>query len=411
MACALLTAMPHGILYLRDLFSSGNSPFAVGSRRAEHQRPRQPKFYGKGNPGSCLLERCQWYLALLPSHHGAQDDYSNMGKPKPYECPYCSAGDCYTKAIMTEPPNWKSLLNSSGHWTGPAGGHKFRVVTAKDGKSWENWGTVATKDGWSDARDLIAYNFKTKDPKEVNWYLYHFVGCKTSNDGNKNLSFKYANPGIIYTRKNHHAIDVPPVKVLPKTKPNKPLFTRGMTWVGFGGKVGGMSFTEGNSTVVAYMVNVTDPDCRFFLILDTRRTGWGAGVSASTVGVLITGLYDPRDVRHAEGGSFDFDLAAGGKWGAIAKNLKTVPRLPAIARAANSLRHIKSPSTIAQFVTGAKSIWSAAGADFESTQLKVTVVDLPIGTGLEGSLYWGESTYRARDIILTKDEWEDFDYD
>ncbi|MDZ7637550.1 MAG: hypothetical protein U5J83_04775 [Bryobacterales bacterium] len=333
-----------------------------------------------------------------------------MPTPKPYECPYCLAGDCYTKALMTEPTNWKSLLDSSGHWKGPSGGFKYRVQTGMDGKSWENWFSVALKDGWSDARDLIEYNFKTKDPKEVNWYLYHFVGCKISVDGNLNLTFKYAKPGIIYTKKNHFGVDVPPPpKILPK--PNKPLFTRGMTWVGIGGKVGGMSFTSGNSNAVAYMVNVTDPDCRFFLTLDTRRTGWGAGASVSTIGVLVTGLYDPSDVRHAPSGEIDFDVAIAGKWGAVAKNLKSVPRLTAMARAAAAMRHIKSPSALATFATSAKSIWAAAGADMESTKLKVTVVDLPIGAGLEGSLYWGESTYKAHDIIMTKDEWEDYDFD
>jgi hypothetical protein len=159
------------------------------------------------------------------------------------------------------------------------------------------------------------------------------------------------------------------------------------------------------------MVNVTDQNSRFFLTMDTRRTGWGAGASVSTIGVMVTGLYDPRDVRHAPGGAIDFDVAIAGKWGSVAKGLKTVPRLGAMARAAASLRHIKSPSTLASFVTGAKSVWTAAGADFESTDLKVTVVDLPIGAGLEGSLYWGESKYRALDIILTKDEWEDYDLD
>lgn len=326
-----------------------------------------------------------------------------------YECPYCLAGDCYTKAIMTEPANWRALLDSTGNWKGPAGGHRYKVQTDKDGKHWDDWVSVAVKDGWSNPRDFVAFNFNTKDPKEINWYLYHFVGCRISNDGNKNLSFKYAKPGIVYTRKNHFAIDIPPVKVLPK--PVKPLFTRGMTWVGIGGKVGGMNFTEGNSSAVAYMVNVTDQNSRFFLTMDTRRTGWGAGASVSTIGVMVTGLYDPRDVRHAPGGAIDFDVAIAGKWGSVAKGLKTVPRLGAMARAAASLRHIKSPSTLASFVTGAKSVWTAAGADFESTDLKVTVVDLPIGAGLEGSLYWGESKYRALDIILTKDEWEDYDLD
>lgn len=333
-----------------------------------------------------------------------------MSKPKGYECPYCLAGDCYTKASMVEPKNWRALLAADGHWKGPSGGHKYRVATDKDGKSWDNWGSVATKDGWGDPWGLIEFNFQTRDPKEVNWYLYHFVGCRVSNDGNKNLSFKYAKPGIIYTKKNHHEIVIPPVgPVIPKK--DKPLFSRGMTWVGIGAKAGGMSFFEGSSTAIAYMVNATDQYSRFFLTLDTRRTGWGAGASVSTIAVLVTGLYDPRDVRYAPGGEIDFDVAIAGKWGAVAKNMKHVPRLGSMARAAAALRHIRNPSTLATFATGAKSIWKAAGADVESTNLKVEVIDLPLGAGLEGSLYWGESTYKAHDIILTKDEWEDYDYD
>lgn len=89
--------------------------------------------------------------------------------------------------------------------------------------------------------------------------------------------------------------------------------------------------------------------------------------------------------------------------GAIAGNLLTFLRLPALARVAASLRHIKRPSSISQFVTGTKSIWSAARAGLDSTKLELTVPDLPINTGLDGILCWRGSTYRIRDIIVSKE--------
>lgn len=88
---------------------------------------------------------------------------------------------------MKEPAGWRGLRN------GPAGSHPYRVGSSV------NWSSVASSDGWS-ARDLIYYNFRTYDPREINWYLYHFVGCRHSEDGNRNLTFRNASPGLIYTR-------------------------------------------------------------------------------------------------------------------------------------------------------------------------------------------------------------------
>jgi hypothetical protein len=104
-------------------------------------------------------------------------------------CPYCQApaATCGAVALMKEPANWRGLRN------GPAGGVAFRVNS-----SW-NWSSLAAKDGW-DARNLIYYNFRTYDPREINWYLYHFVGCRHSDDG-RNLTFRNACPGIVYTRR------------------------------------------------------------------------------------------------------------------------------------------------------------------------------------------------------------------
>ncbi len=54
-------------------------------------------------------------------------------------------------------------------------------------------------DGWA-AKDLIYYNFRTSDPREINWFLYHFVGCRHTADG-KNFTFRNASPGVIFTRR------------------------------------------------------------------------------------------------------------------------------------------------------------------------------------------------------------------
>jgi hypothetical protein len=59
-----------------------------------------------------------------------------------------------------------------------------------------NWQLLA----WSwgvEVWDLIWFNFDTDEPREVNWYMHHYVGCWQSNDG-KNFSFRDADPGIVY---------------------------------------------------------------------------------------------------------------------------------------------------------------------------------------------------------------------
>jgi hypothetical protein len=71
---------------------------------------------------------------------------------------------------------------------------------------------VANKDGWSDPMDLIEYNFKTRNPKEVNWYLRNFVGCKYATQDGKNHVFSdNLNPGYIYTAKKLQEQEPPPV--------------------------------------------------------------------------------------------------------------------------------------------------------------------------------------------------------
>jgi hypothetical protein len=74
----------------------------------------------------------------------------------------------------------------------PRGGTPYRV---KNGDTWVSLAADVHIDVWN----LIDYNFHTRNPDEVNWYLRRNVGCrKTSPDG-KNYTFSSdAVPGIVY---------------------------------------------------------------------------------------------------------------------------------------------------------------------------------------------------------------------
>jgi len=63
----------------------------------------------------------------------------------------------------------------------PLGGERLKVGGLRPDEGWE---ALAKKRG-VDVWELIEFNFKTRDPAEVNWYLRRNVGCRNrSADGN-----------------------------------------------------------------------------------------------------------------------------------------------------------------------------------------------------------------------------------
>ena len=62
----------------------------------------------------------------------------------------------------------------------------YQYYDVKDG---DTWITVATAHG-IEPLDLILANFKTTVPREVNWYLREYVGCRTATRDNKNWTFR-----------------------------------------------------------------------------------------------------------------------------------------------------------------------------------------------------------------------------
>jgi hypothetical protein len=73
----------------------------------------------------------------------------------------------------------------------------FRDAYRVGDKPGANWQTVAAGFGVSNVWDLIWFNFRTTDPREVNFYLHRYVGCWQSKDA-KNFSFMGAEPGVIF---------------------------------------------------------------------------------------------------------------------------------------------------------------------------------------------------------------------
>jgi hypothetical protein len=61
-------------------------------------------------------------------------------------------------------------------------GRPYRV---RDG---DTWSSVARAAG-IDAGDLIEFNFRTRDPGEINWYLREYVGCVRATPDRRNWTF------------------------------------------------------------------------------------------------------------------------------------------------------------------------------------------------------------------------------
>ncbi len=71
-------------------------------------------------------------------------------------------------------------------------------ATAHRVQSGDSFVSLAAKYGFTDPWDIIRYNYGTKDPEEVNWYLQELVGCTKSKDG-LNYSFDSSDKfGTVY---------------------------------------------------------------------------------------------------------------------------------------------------------------------------------------------------------------------
>ena len=81
----------------------------------------------------------------------------------------------------------------------PTGGVAYKV---KDRDSWFSIAKTYGVDPWW----LIQFNFETRNPAEVNWYLGQRTGCKKTTADGKNFKFSSLDsPGLIFVPAPHVA--------------------------------------------------------------------------------------------------------------------------------------------------------------------------------------------------------------
>jgi hypothetical protein len=98
----------------------------------------------------------------------------------------------------------------------------------------DNWWSVGRKFG-IDVWKLIEYNFNTRNPDEVNWYLRTLIGCKHSTPDGKNYTFRGASPGVIFIPPGHvQRVNVPsppaPPAQLPGSRRNPTASEQRLYW-------------------------------------------------------------------------------------------------------------------------------------------------------------------------------------
>lgn len=99
-------------------------------------------------------------------------------------------------------PKWQLEPGFTPHWTAapalpqwPPAAYRTRHRVALG----QDWLSIAHAHTVADAWDLIFFNFGTEDPRKVNWYLRHYVGCWASAPDGRNFAFtSYDEPGFVY---------------------------------------------------------------------------------------------------------------------------------------------------------------------------------------------------------------------
>ncbi len=269
----------------------------------------------------------------------------------------------------------------------------------------ESWWTLAelpqVRAARMSASDLCYFNFKTRNPREINWYLQQKVGCRQVTHDGKNYVFsdhdrsnkKAATPGIVY---------LPPVgTALPAVTPDADELRLDL-WVGLGGKAGTMFAVAGIETMEGLVVGVDQPHSWMALHASINRLGLGWGASGGVCLIVVTGVNKPSQLNGFQTGGKDFTLALGENWDKIAKaggtTKKFAPLIKAIMKiGAKTPKALKAalkahPDRYGDLVKAAGQFREAMGAAAE--EQNVYLIDIPwLGGGAEVSLYYGVANY------------------
>jgi hypothetical protein len=94
--------------------------------------------------------------------------------------------------MPTWKPAWSPVTGTLAPWPPASYRREYRV------RAGESWQSVASGFLIPDVWDLIYFNFLTENPREVNWYMWRYLGCQRAASDGLNFSFAEASPGVLY---------------------------------------------------------------------------------------------------------------------------------------------------------------------------------------------------------------------
>jgi len=267
----------------------------------------------------------------------------------------------------------------------------------------DSWFTLAeradVKAANMSANDLCYFNFKTRQPAEINWYLYNKVGCRIATRDGKNYMFTSGiTPGVVYLPK---AGPPPPVNEFPPTRTE----ARTNAWFGVGGKAGTMFAVVGIETLVGYVASLDDLGKGMAIGASINRLGVGVGATGGACFIFITGVSSPSQVNGFQQGDVDFNVSLAGNWGKLAQSAGKVKKLEPLieafaklgAKTPGGLKAVLKahPDKWVELIKTAKTMKDFIGID-PSAAPNVFVFDIPYaGGGVEASVFYGVANFDA----------------
>jgi len=202
----------------------------------------------------------------------------------------------------------------------PADSYPYKVMNG------DSWRSVATGRG-IDVWELINFNFNTKNPEEVNWYLRQNVGCTLPTRDRANWRFSSdAKPGIIYIPIRR--IRLPPITLDFRVTPKNNNVLKDI-WIGVGKQHSGDLFIVGAHDFTAKIYNLGDETNNIrnaWININGWKFGLGLGGSIGAV-LVIAYKYSSASEMNGVNGAWDFEISIGGKFGDFLKSLKGIGKV------------------------------------------------------------------------------------